>query len=320
MLYALTAISPSMLYDQTLKTLKALSKDNLSGATEIEGKALKTFAYFIGHTRDVSVSSFRKKLTTLCIQLVQVQPSMASLFNLSNDILRILGSKESIKGVKESLKTYFTYYDCKDSILRSAVGFLSKNSCIVTHSRSSLVLQILSKLDQSLHVICTESRPLHEGRQLASELASSGIKVTLVVDTAIYSLLSKADCVLVGADAVTPLGVVNKIGTMGISTVAKEQGIPVYVASSFHKLSPYPLSISLKDYHEVWRNPPGDIEVKNFYFDITPFSHIDKFLTEKGVLDSLQILENIHSIQVVPQLLPIFEQAPRDGWDDSVII
>jgi len=38
------------------------------------------------------------------------------------------------------------------------------------------------------------------------------------------------------------------------------------------------------------------------------------------VLDSSQILENIHSIQVVPQLLPIFEQAPRDGWDDSVII
>ncbi len=242
---------------------------------------------------------------------------MASLFNLANNILHITNAGESIKELQEALTTYFTHYAYTDSILHYAVDFLSKHSCIATHSRSSLVLQILTRISQGLHVICTESRPLNEGRRLARELASSGATVTLVVDNAIFSLLQKADCVLFGVDAVTPIGVMNKIGTMGIANVAKEQGIPVYAAASFHKLCPYPLSISLKDYHEVWRNPPGDIEVKNFYFDITPFSHIDKFLTEKGVLDSLQISENIRSIQVVPQLLPILTQAPRDG---SVII
>ncbi len=306
-----------MLYDQTLKTIKALSKEKLSGATEIEAKALEAFTYFIGHTHDGSLASFRDKLTTLCIQLAQAQPSMASLFNLSNDILHISNAEESIKEIKESLTTCFTHYDCTDSILRYAVELLSENSCIVTHSRSSIVLQILTKIGQGLHVICTESRPLNEGRRLASELASSGATVTLVVDTAIFSLLQKAECVLFGADAVTPLGVVNKIGTMGIANVATEQGIPVYAATSLHKLCPYSFPISLRDHHEVWENPPGDIEVKNFYFDITPLSHIDKFLTEKGVLDPSNITENIQSIQVAPQLLSILTQIPRD---DRVII
>ena len=112
-----------MLYDQILKAIKSLSQDNLSGATEIEAKASEIFTYFIGHTRDDSLSSFRNKLTTLCIQLIQEQSSMASLFNLSNDILHISNAEESIKGIKESLTTYFTHYDCTDSILRYAVEF-----------------------------------------------------------------------------------------------------------------------------------------------------------------------------------------------------
>ncbi|MBN2433801.1 MAG: hypothetical protein JXK07_00890 [Spirochaetes bacterium] len=295
-----------------MKIIKALSKDNLSGATEIEAKALEAFTYFIGHTQDGSLSSFRNKITTLCIQLAQAQSSMSSLFNLSNDILHLSHAEKSVKGIKESLTTYFTNYDSTDSILRYAVEFLLENSCIVTHSRSSLVLQILTKINPGIHVICTESRPLNEGRRLASELASSGARVTLVVDTAIYSLLPKAECVLVGADAVTPLGVINKIGTMGIAAVATEQGIPVYVATSLHKLFPYPLPISLRDYHEVWEQPPGDIEVENFYFDLTPFSHINNFLTEKGVLDPSKITENIQSIQVAPQLLSMLAQrTPR---------
>jgi len=312
MLYALTAISPSMLYDQTLKAIKSLSTDNLSGAIEIENKALAIFTYFIVHNRDESLASFCNKLTTLCIQLTQTQPSMAPLFNLANNILHITNAEESIRELKEALTTYFTHYGCTDSILRYAVDFLSKHSCIVTHSRSSLVLQILTRISQGLHVICTESRPLNEGRRLACELASSGAAVTLVVDNAIFSLLHKAECVLFGVDAVTPTGVLNKIGTMGIANVAKEQGIPVYAAASFHKLCPFSLPISLRDYNEVWESPPGDIEVKNFYFDITPVSHIDKFLTDKGVLEPSKITENIQSIQVAPQLLSLFAQTPQD--------
>lgn len=299
-----------MLYDQTLKAIKDLATDNFSGATEIENKALAIFSFFIIHNRDNSLSSFRKKLVTLCIQLTQAQPSMAPLFHLANNILHITNAEYSIKELKKALTTYFTHYDCTDKILSYAVEFLSAHSCVVTHSRSSLVLQILTSIRQDLHVICTESRPLNEGRQLAHELASSGVKVTLVVDNAIFSLLQKAECILFGVDAVTPLGVMNKIGTMGIANVAKEQGIPVYAAASFHKLCPCSLPISLRDYHEVWESPPGDIQVKNFYFDITPVSHIDKFLTERGVLDASKINEHLQSIQVAPQLLPLFVQTP----------
>ena len=308
MLYATTAIQNPMLYHQTLKSLKSLSTDTKSGASEITNKALKIFGNFINHTQEDTLDTYRNKISTLSVELAQVQPSMTSLFNLSNTILHILHTGESIKEIKKTLKTYFTHYNKQDKIVQYAVEVLSDTSVIATHSRSSTVLNILKRINQGLVLICTESRPLLEGRELAKELAASRIKVTLVVDTAIFSMLKNVQYVLVGADAITPPGIVNKIGTMAIATAAKDKDNPFYVATSLHKLYPFTPIIPMRENDEVWTNPPDNIKMKNYYFDITPLSKIDKFLTEKGPLNTKQITKKLKSIKIHPQLLPLINK------------
>ncbi|UCH72037.1 MAG: hypothetical protein JSW62_00350, partial [Thermoplasmatales archaeon] len=65
-------------------------------------------------------------------------------------------------------------------------------------------------------VVCTESRPINEGVKLARILGKNDIKVKLVVDSAVFNFIPDANIILVGSDAITINGLINKIGTKGI--------------------------------------------------------------------------------------------------------
>src|SRR3989304_8311282 len=87
-------------------------------------------------------------------------------------------------------------------------------------------------------VFVTESHPGLEGRQLAKDLINIGLTVKLVADSAVTSILSDVDLVLVGADSVLADGsLVNKVGTGNIAELAKARGIPVFVICETAKFS-----------------------------------------------------------------------------------
>ncbi|NIU84802.1 MAG: hypothetical protein GWN31_12955, partial [Candidatus Thorarchaeota archaeon] len=95
----------------------------------------------------------------------------------------------------------------------NTVAMLEGLETVITHSHSSTVYLALSHRPD-LRVIIPESRPLFEGRSLAKDLASHGLKVTLMVDAAMAAFAREADAALVGADSVLADGtIVNKIGT-----------------------------------------------------------------------------------------------------------
>ena len=100
---------------------------------------------------------------------------------------------------------------------------------------------------KDIRVIATETRPVQQGSRLtAFELQHDGIDVSLIPDTAVgYSMANRlVDKVIVGADRILRTGhVYNKIGTYQVATMAKQHGIPFYVAA--------PLSTS------TWRATPG---------------------------------------------------------------
>ena len=73
-------------------------------------------------------------------------------------------------------------------------------------------------------VICTESRPINEGVNLAAKLGGEGIRVKLVIDAAVCSILPQAQIVLIGADSLSAKGLVNKIGTLCLALAAREFG------------------------------------------------------------------------------------------------
>jgi methylthioribose-1-phosphate isomerase len=102
-------------------------------------------------------------------------------------------------------------------------------------------------------------------------------------------------CVVLGADRIAANGdVANKIGTYGVALLAREHGIPFYVAaplSTFDPQTPDGAAIPLeeRDAREVThvgksQITPDGVPVYNFAFDMTPARLITAIITEKGVL------------------------------------
>ncbi|MBC7266086.1 MAG: S-methyl-5-thioribose-1-phosphate isomerase [Coriobacteriia bacterium] len=80
-----------------------------------------------------------------------------------------------------------------------------------------------------------ETRPVLQGARLTAwELKLAGVPFKLITDNMAASVMRAGlvDAVIVGADRIAANGdVANKIGTYGLAVLAKEHGIPFYVAA-----------------------------------------------------------------------------------------
>ena len=148
------------------------------------------------------------------------------------------------------------------------------------------------------HVFNTETRPFLQGARLTAwELVQLGIPSTLIVDSSAGMLMRRGEvnCVVVGADRIAANGdVANKIGTYPLAVVARENGIPFYVAAPTSTID---LSIVSGDeipleerrpeevtHFSGIRTAPEGIEVRNPAFDITPNKYISAIVTERGIV------------------------------------
>ena len=158
------------------------------------------------------------------------------------------------------------------------------------------VIRATKESGKNIKVIATETRPVQQGSRLtAFELKHDGFDVSLIPDTAVgYSMANGlVDKVVVGADRIVRTGhVFNKIGTYQVATMAKQHGIPFYVAaplSTFDlKTNAEDVIIEMRKGSEVTgtgdkKTAPEDIDVINPAFDMTPPELISGIITEKGV-------------------------------------
>jgi methylthioribose-1-phosphate isomerase len=148
------------------------------------------------------------------------------------------------------------------------------------------------------HVFNTETRPFLQGARLTSwELVQLGIPSTLIVDSSAGLLMRRGEvsCVIVGADRVAANGdVANKIGTYTLAVVARENGIPFYVAVPISTidlsiLSGDEIPIEERRPEEVTQfggrqTTPEGIGVRNPAFDITPHEYVSAIITERGIV------------------------------------
>ncbi|NDB47161.1 MAG: S-methyl-5-thioribose-1-phosphate isomerase [Nitrososphaeria archaeon] len=158
------------------------------------------------------------------------------------------------------------------------------------------VIRATKESGKNVKVIATETRPVQQGSRLtAFELKHDGFDVSLIPDTAVgYSMANKlVNKVVVGADRVLKTGhVYNKIGTYQVALMAKQHGIPFYVAaplSTFDmKSTPQDVVIEQRKGTEVTqigdrKTAPDGINVINPAFDMTPPELISGIITEAGV-------------------------------------
>jgi len=148
-----------------------------------------------------------------------------------------------------------------------------------------------------LRVFADETRPLLQGARLTAwELVREGIPVELITDNMSGHFMKSGliTHVVVGADRITANGdTANKIGTYMVSVLAREHGIPFYVAAPFSTVDLMlatgdAIPIEERAEEEVTgfggvRWAPWNVKVRNPAFDVTPSANIAAIITDRGV-------------------------------------
>ncbi len=211
-------------------------------------------------------------------KLVKGRPTMAPLINLANHIY--LSMEEGKDVIQEAEEFRKRLVHSRVEAAKNMYGII-KGKQVLTLSYSSTVKASLERLSR---VSILESRPLMEGRKLASELRTSGVDVELWTDAAMKRALQEVDAVVVGADAFTTTHFVNKIGTAPLALCSDELGTPFFVVSDTTKLLPKGVSLTHHEEHpasEVWKGADGGISVRNPYFESVPLDNV-LLVTERG--------------------------------------
>jgi methylthioribose-1-phosphate isomerase len=148
-----------------------------------------------------------------------------------------------------------------------------------------------------IEVYACETRPFLQGARLTAwELLRDGIPTTLITDNMAGHFLrsGRIGCVVVGADRIAANGdVANKIGTYALAVLARENGVPFYVAAPVSTLdlslaSGEQIPIEQRPAEEVThvfgvRVAPEGVCVENPAFDVTPGCYVTAIVTERGV-------------------------------------
>lgn len=171
------------------------------------------------------------------------------------------------------------------------------------------VIYSAQKAGKKIEVFADETRPFLQGARLTAwELVKNNIPVTLITDNMAASIMRQKliHSVIVGADRIAANGdVANKIGTYNVAILAREHGIPFYVAAP---LSTIDLKCPTGDQIPIEERPadevtnffrqrvaPEGISVRNPAFDVTPNKLVTAIITEKGVIKA-PYLENLRKL------------------------
>ncbi len=244
--------------------------------------------------------------------LFETRPTAVNLAWGLERIMKVANSANSVEKIRELVINEAKKMADEDIEINKAMGkngssLFENNDTIMTHCNAGAlatvaygtalgVIRATRESGKNVKVIATETRPVQQGSRLtAFELKHDGFDVSLIPDTAVgYSMANGlVNKVVVGADRIVRTGhVFNKIGTYQVATMAKQHGIPFYVAaplSTFDlKTNAEDVIIEMRKASEVTgvgdkKTAPDDIGVINPAFDMTPPELITGIITEKGV-------------------------------------
>lgn len=193
------------------------------------------------------------------------------------------------------------YLDMVERSKRDLVEKSSRNLTnldkVFTHCHSSTVVDLITsigKRDNDFEVVCTETRPLFQGRTTAKNLLNAGIKTTMIVDSAGESFIINrgsvpVDVVFIGCDQITAKGhAINKIGSWGLGVAAHYAGKPFYVVTPLLKIDPYSfhsdVKIEVREDSELWSEAPKGLHMFNPAFEIVDSMLITGYITELGII------------------------------------
>lgn len=251
----------------------------------------------------------------ICETLAKTRPTAVNLFwaiQRMRDLYASLAGKPDAE-IRKALVAEAQLVYQEDIAINQAIGqhgapLIVDGKTVLTHCNAGAlatagygtalgVIRAAYTAGKKIDVYADETRPFLQGARLTAwELQQDGIPTTLITDNMAGYFMAKGQigCVVVGADRIAGNGdVANKIGTYSVAVLAKENGIPFYVAAPVSTLD-----LSLKSGTEIpieeraaaevtdMYTPgvaPHGIGVRNPAFDVTPARYVTAIITEKGV-------------------------------------
>ena len=251
----------------------------------------------------------------ICATLAATRPTAVNLFWAIDRMKRVYESvkHEPIARVRATLVAEAQQIRLEDiainkAIGRNGAGLIPDRRTVLTHCNAGAlatagygtalgVIRAAVESGKKIDVFADETRPFLQGSRLTVwELQQDGIPATLITDNMAGHFLKsgRIGCVVVGADRIAANGdVANKIGTYSVAVLARENGVPFYVAAPVSTLD---LTLESGDQIPIEERPAAEVthvggvplapegaEVRNPAFDVTPNRYVTAIITERGV-------------------------------------
>jgi len=247
---------------------------------------------------------------TVCATLASTRPTAVNLFWAIERMRRV---HQACNGDVRTLIDEAKGIRIEDIAICEAIGrngadLVPDGKTVLTHCNAGAlatagygtalgVIRSAIGAGKKIDVFADETRPFLQGARLTAwELQHDGIPVKIITDNMAGHFLhsGRIGCVVVGADRIAANGdVANKIGTYSLAVLAKENGVPFYVAAPISTLdlklaSGKEIPIEQRAAIEVTHMfgvpvAPENIEVENPAFDVTPARYVTAIVTERGV-------------------------------------
>ena len=262
-------------------------------------------------------------------ELAGTRPTAVNLFwaidrmnRLYQEIRHLPHAEISARMIEESKLVRLEDIEINRAMGRHGAPLVPDGKTVLTHCNAGAlatagygtalgVIRAAIESGKNIDVFADETRPFLQGARLTVwELQHDGIPTTLITDNMAghFMKAGRIGCVVVGADRIAANGdVANKIGTYSVAVLAKENGVPFYVAAPISTLD---LTLSSGDLIPIEERGASEVtqvfgvqvaptgtEVRNPAFDVTPNRYVTAIITEKGVArapfeESLRTLAN----------------------------
>jgi methylthioribose-1-phosphate isomerase len=297
-------------YHEVIHSVRLL---RVRGAPALGVAAAYSVVMAADHIEAPSRAEFLTNLGEAGAEIASARPTAVNMAWAVQRMLRVASQHDDIAAIRLALLSEAQTLQQEDQDANRQMGahgttLMPEDGAVLTHCNTGAlatagfgtalgVIRAAWESGKRFHVFATETRPVLQGARLTTwELVQLGIPATLIVDSAAGMLMrgGEISCVITGADRIAANGdTANKIGTYSLAVLAKEHGLPFYIAAptstvDLNIASGDDIPIEERDASEVTgfrevRTAAEGVGARNPAFDVTPNRYIDAIVTERGV-------------------------------------
>jgi methylthioribose-1-phosphate isomerase len=304
------------IYTDYREVAAAIKDMVIRGAPAIGVAAAMGVALGVERSSAATMDKLRAEFPSICRTIAETRPTAVDLFwaieRMKRRFEKLAESKAPLDAVRRSMVEEARAVHAEKLATDEAIGrfgaeFMPAEGKVMTQCNAGAlatagigtalgVIRVAVEQGHKLHVLVPETRPYLQGARLTAwELHEGGVPLTLITDNMVghFMKTGTVGAVVVGADRIAANGdTANKIGTYQMAVLAREHGVPFYVAAP---VSTFDLTISSGEQIPIEERSAEevthlrgvriapDVPVANPAFDVTPARLITAIICERGV-------------------------------------